>query len=123
MYQNIFGTLRSIWIFLFLFTLLQANPYIEMQKVDRKIYVASTQQKMLSKTLQKEKRKTFNGARIRAYKKAIAKIHREELQYRAEKKTIQKKIWKREAKELHVKKILLPFPEISIFMSTNQPKR
>ena len=118
MYQNLFITLRSLWIFLFLFTLLQANPYIEMQKIDRKIYVASTQQKMLGKTLQKERRKAFNGSRIRAYEKAIAKLHGEELQYRAEKKVIQKKIWRKEAREHAREKNLASIPgDIHIYVN------
>jgi len=114
----IISSSRFILTFLFLSSLLHPNPYIEMQKVDRKIYVASTQQKMLSKTLQKEKRKSFNRSRVRAYEKAIDKLYREELQYRAEKKVVQKQIWKREAKERAKERNLASIPgDIHIYVN------
>lgn len=118
MYQTIFRTLRFIWISLLFSSLLEANPYIDMQKVDRKIYVASTQQKMLTKTLQKEKRKSFNGSRIRAYEKMITKIHREELQYRAQKKVIQKQIWRSQARDRVKERSLSSIPgDIHIYVN------
>ena len=101
-------TYKSLIIFLLSLMMLsvysEANYYADMQKIDRKIYVASTQQKMLNKTLLKEKRKSFNGNRVRAYKKMIAKIHKEELLYRQEKKHLAKKIWRSEAKERTLEK-------------------
>ncbi|NOR55481.1 MAG: L,D-transpeptidase family protein [Sulfurovum sp.] len=54
---------------------------------------------MLEKRLRGEERKFFNRSRVRAYKKTIRKIHREELQYRAEKRKIQRKIRTIEARE------------------------
>jgi len=118
MYQSLLKKLRYFGMLLFLTSLLQANPYVQMQKVDRKIYVANTQQKMLNKTLQKEKRKAFNGSRIRAYEKMINKIHGEELQYRAQKRVIQKQIWKKEAKERAREKNLASIPgDIRIYVN------
>lgn len=117
MYQSLFKTLYSIIGLLLLSSLLHANTYDQMKKIERKIYVASTQQKMLNKTLQKEKRKAFNGSRIRAYEKAIAKLHREELQYRAQKSVIQKRIWRIEANERVKERRLSSIPgDIHIFV-------
>lgn len=78
---------------------MEANVYNEMKQIDRKIYVAATQQRMLEKRLSVEKRKFFNQSRVRAYKKTIRRIHREEMQYRADKRKLQKKIRKIEAQE------------------------
>lgn len=78
---------------------IEANAYRQMRQIDRKIYVAVTQQKMLEKRLRSEKRKIFNNSRVRAYKKTIRRIHREELQYRAERRGIQRKIRKIEARD------------------------
>ncbi len=88
----------------------EANYYTDMIKIDRKTYVAVTQQKMLNKTLIKEKRKAFNAARIRAYKKMIKKIHREELGYREEKTVLQKKIRSAKDKERIMEKSLSSIP-------------
>ena len=78
---------------------IQADAYTQMRQIDRKIYVASTQQRMLEKSLVKERKKFFNGSRIRAYQKTIRKYHRKELAYRSEKKKIQREIYKIEARE------------------------
>ena len=100
----------SFFFFLSLSIFAEANYYSEMIKIDRKIYVAATQQKMLNKTLQKEKRKAFNGARVRAYKKMIKKIHREELEYRNEKAVLQKAIRRAEAEERILERSLSSIP-------------
>ena len=70
----------------------EANYYTEMKKIDRKIYVAKTQQKMLQKRLISEKRKIFNGSRVRAYEQTIVKLQREENIYRRDKLIVQRKI-------------------------------
>ncbi len=100
MYKNI---LKLILFFLLLLTTfsttIQAYTYTQMRQIDRKIYVAVTQQGMLEKRLRVERKKVFNRSRVRAYEKTIRKIHREELQYRAQKRKIQKKIRVIEARE------------------------
>lgn len=119
MYKVLYQT-----IFVLLFVLLsipvyaEANYYLDMQKIDRKIYVASTQQKMLRETLLKKKR-SFSRARVRAYKKTIAKIHKEEQLYRNEKKHLQKKIWISEAREREFEK-KIPFIPGDVYIRVNK---
>ncbi len=93
--------LLTVFLLLFLLFLIpaQANYYQELSSIDRKIYVAVTQQGMLEKKMAVEKRKMFNGAMVRAYKKAIKKKRKDEIRYRNDKKKIQKKIWQQEARE------------------------
>jgi len=99
----------------------KANYYHEMSKVDRKIYVAKTQQRMLIERMAKEKRKMFNGATVRAYKKAIAKKRKEELKYRNQKVKIQKKIWRQEAAEERVVSNLSSIPgDIRIYVNKSR---
>jgi len=70
----------------------QANVYTDMRKIDRKIYVASTQQKMLYKRLRTDKKIYSSTAWVRAYHKAIRKLQNEEREYRADKRVLQRKL-------------------------------
>lgn len=118
LYQTIFV---SLFILLSIPVYAEANYYVDMQKIDRKIYVASTQQKMLKKTLQ-EKKKSFSRSRVRAYKKTIAKIHKEEMLYRNEKKHLQEKIWISEARERQFEKKIPSIPG-DIYVHVNKSKQ
>ena len=88
----------------------EANYYQKMYQVDRKIYVAKTQQQMLRKTLNKERRKAFNRSRVKAYERTIDKIYKEEMVYRKQKRELEKQIWKLEAKERYREKHLTSIP-------------
>jgi len=77
----------------------EANYYNEIRKIDRKIYVSRTQQKMLQKRLISEKRKMFNASRVRAYEQTIVKLQREENIYRRDKLLVQRKINSIQAQE------------------------
>ena len=77
----------------------EANYTTEMKKIDRKIYVSQTQQKMLQKRMIVEKRKIFNNTRIRAYEQTIVRLQREENIYRRDKLLVQRKINRLQANE------------------------
>ena len=97
--------------FLFSFTnLANANYYLELKNIDRKIYVAAKQQELLNKRLLKERSKRNSKAWIKAYKKKIIEIHRDELLYRSQRVQIQKEVWKVEAIEKNLERKLSSFP-------------
>ena len=88
----------------------EANYYLEMRKIDHKIYVSRTQQKMLQKRLISEKRKMFNGSKIRAYEYTIVKLQKEEKIYKREKLLVQRKINKIQAEEDRKAQNMLSIP-------------
>ena len=77
----------------------EANYYTEMRKIDRKIYVARTQQKMLQKRMLSEKGKFFSRSKVRAYETAIVKLQRDENIYKRDKLLLQRKINRIQAQE------------------------
>ena len=88
----------------------EANYYLEMKKIDRKVYVAAKQQELLSKTLQVGKNRGNSKAWIKAYKKKISEIHRDEVYYRSQRVQIQKEVWKIEQRERGFERRLSSFP-------------
>lgn len=100
---------KSLLIALFILnfsTLLYANYYVDMRKIDRKIYVVKKQQKMLYVRLAAEKKKLFNGRTVRAYEDKIASIYDEEMQYRSEKSELIGQKREQEAHEREMEKQL-----------------
>ena len=111
MIKNIFKLFFSISIFFLLgFThFASANSYLEMKHIDRKIYVASKQQELLNKRVRGESSKR-SKAWIKAYKKKIAEIHKDEVYYRSQRVQIQKEVWTLEARERELERRLSSFP-------------
>jgi len=87
-----------------------ANAYLELKNIDRKIYVATKQQEILNKRLGVERSKRNSKAWIKAYKKKIIEIHRDELLYRSQRVHIKKDVWKIEEKERYLERRLSSFP-------------
>ena len=111
MIKNILKLYFSVSIFFLLgFTnFASANSYLEMNNIERKIYVASKQKELLNKRVLKEKSKR-SKAWIKAYNKKIAEIHKDELYYRSQRVQIQKEVWKLEARERELERKLSSFP-------------
>ena len=111
MIKNIFKLYFSVSIFFLLgFTnFTSANSYMEMKHIDRKIYVAAKQQELLNKRITRESSKR-SRAWIKAYKKKIAEIHKDELYYRSQRVQIQNEVWKLEARERDLERRLSSFP-------------
>jgi len=96
--------------FLFAFThFANANSYLKMQHIDRKIYVAAKQQELLNTRVARESSKK-SKAWIKAYKKKVAEIHKDELYYRSQRVQIQKEVWKLEVRERELERRLSFFP-------------
>lgn len=111
MIKNIFKLYFSVSIFFLLgFThFANANSYLEMKHIDRKIYVATKQQELLNKRVTRESSKR-SKAWLKAYKKKIAEIHKDEVYYRSQRVQIQKEVWELEARERDLERRLLSFP-------------
>jgi len=111
MIKNILKLIFNVSIFLLLgfAHFANANYYLEMKHVDRKIYVAVKQQELLHKRVLLEGNKR-SKAWIKAYKKKIAEIRKDEVYHRSQRVQIQKEVWKLKERERDLERRLSSFP-------------